>query len=75
MKKLVVKEPKYKRVKISDKLEIIRKLDDGSSKSALATEYGVTRSTIIQIYSNKKNTIDYAKVKDYAEVSYHSSKV
>ena len=62
MKKPVVKEPKYKRVKISDKLEIIRKLDDGSSKSALTTEYGVARSTIIQIYSNKENTINYAKV-------------
>ena len=52
----------YIRIKISNKLQIIKVIDDGVSKSPLAIKYGVARFSILNAYNNRDSDRDYLEI-------------
>ena len=47
--------PKYKLLTIDKRLEVIRKLENGSSKAELAREYKTTETSIYRTWKNREN--------------------
>ena len=48
---------KRKIVTLSDKQDIIKRIDGGASQAAIAREYGIGRSTVNEIYKFQRSKI------------------
>lgn len=56
------RKPKYTRIEIYKKIDIIRRLESGEPVQKLANEYSVARSTISLYKKHKEDIIKYAEL-------------